>query len=129
MMEAKPCRKCGSTKTGSVRQGLLPRLAKTFGYRLRSCGGCHRLRLIKRHPETGPETIRQAVPKAPVPAKLKQDVGCPFCGAGDFRKSRRRWYDRLMRRPKMARCRSCRRRFPRPYFRPSSEESVALKSA
>jgi hypothetical protein len=130
MMEAKPCRKCGSTKTGSVRHGLFPGLAKLFGYRLRSCGGCHRLRLIKRHPVTEPETIRQAAPKAPTPApQLEQTIGCPYCGAADFRKSRRRWYDRLMRRPKMARCRSCRRRFPRPYFRPSAEESVAQKSA
>jgi hypothetical protein len=39
---------------------------------------------------------------------------CPKCGNADYRASRRRWYERLIKRPKMARCTNCHRRFPYP---------------
>ena len=39
---------------------------------------------------------------------------CPECGSTSFRRSRRRWWERLMRRPRMARCSKCRHRFPYP---------------
>src|SRR6266699_338048 len=99
MTEIKPCRKCAATKTGSVRRGLLSKVVRTFGYRLRACGGCHRLRLVRRQPEGEPETIRQPVSKLPFPPRAKNTVGCPYCGSTDFRRSHRRWYDRLMKRP------------------------------
>src|SRR5438552_6757893 len=124
MMETKPCRKCGSTKTGSARRGLLSKLAQTFGYRLRTCGGCRRLRLVRRQHEGEPETIRQPVSKLPTPPGAKNTVGCPYCGGTDIRRSRRRWYDRLMKRPKMVRCRKCLRRFPRPYIPSAPVDSV-----
>jgi len=129
MTEIKPCRKCGATKTGSVRRGLLSKVVRTFGYRLRACGGCHRLRLVRRQPEGEPETIRQPVSKLPFPPRAKNTVGCPYCGSTDFRRSHRRWYDRLMKRPKMARCQKCRRRFPRPYIPSAPLDWVARKSA
>ena len=129
MIEAKPCRKCGSTKTGSVPHGLLFKLARTFGYRLRLCGGCRRLRLVRRNTEAEPEMIRPPVSQMPAPAPAKNTVGCPYCSSTDFRRSRRRWYDRLIRRPAMARCRNCRRRFPRPYVLPAPEDLVTQKSA
>lgn len=39
---------------------------------------------------------------------------CPFCGSGDCRISRRRFWERLTGKGKMLRCRQCRKRFPRP---------------
>jgi len=39
---------------------------------------------------------------------------CPRCGSRAYRRSRRRWFERLLRRPPMARCRSCRFRFRLP---------------
>ena len=129
MMETRPCRRCGSTKTGSVRRELLSKMALTFGYSLRECGGCHRLRLVPRQHEGEPETIRQPVSKLPAPPPGENIVGCPYCGSTDFHRSRRRWYDRLMKRPTMARCRICRRRFPRPYIPSAPVDSVARESA
>ena len=40
---------------------------------------------------------------------------CPKCGSTIYRRSRRRWYERWLSRPKMARCLKCgeRFRFPR----------------
>jgi hypothetical protein len=40
---------------------------------------------------------------------------CPKCGSTIFRRSHRRWYERLLRRPRMARCMKCDRRFPYPH--------------
>lgn len=40
---------------------------------------------------------------------------CPKCGSSLFRRSRRRWYERMVRRPKMARCMKCDHRFPYPH--------------
>lgn len=39
---------------------------------------------------------------------------CPNCGNSKYRRSRRRWYERLLDRPKMARCLKCTHRFPYP---------------
>ena len=46
----------------------------------------------------------------------KEDYGCcPFCGNMRYRRSRRRWYERvLLKRPRMARCLKCAKRFPYP---------------
>jgi len=41
-------------------------------------------------------------------------ASCPRCGSRVYRRSRRRWLERLLRRPPMARCKTCRRRFPLP---------------
>ncbi len=40
---------------------------------------------------------------------------CPKCGSTIYRRSRRRWYERLVKRPKMARCLKCDHRFPYPH--------------
>jgi len=40
---------------------------------------------------------------------------CPKCGSTVYRRSRRRWYERLVKRPKMARCLKCDNRFPYPH--------------
>ena len=39
---------------------------------------------------------------------------CPFCGSAVFHRSRRRTLERLLLRPRMARCSDCRKRFPFP---------------
>ena len=45
-----------------------------------------------------------------------EDYGlCPKCGSTVYRRSRRRWYERLVRRPRMARCLKCDHRFPYPH--------------
>jgi len=39
---------------------------------------------------------------------------CPFCGGTAYRRSRRTTLERILLRPRMARCRVCRKRFPYP---------------
>jgi hypothetical protein len=39
---------------------------------------------------------------------------CPFCGSTGYQRSRRSTLEHLLLRPKMARCRKCRKRFPYP---------------
>jgi uncharacterized Zn finger protein len=39
---------------------------------------------------------------------------CPACGSTSYRRSRRTTLERILLRPKMARCRKCRKRFPYP---------------
>jgi len=39
---------------------------------------------------------------------------CPQCGSTVYRRSRRRWYERLLNRRRMARCIKCGHRFPYP---------------
>ncbi len=40
---------------------------------------------------------------------------CPKCRGTVYRRSRRRWWERMMKRPKMARCMKCDHRFPYPH--------------
>ena len=46
---------------------------------------------------------------------VEDDRLCPKCGGTIYRRSHRRWYERLVRRPKMARCLKCDHRFPYPH--------------
>ncbi len=39
---------------------------------------------------------------------------CPRCGSSNYHRSRRRWYERLVGRRRMARCMKCNHRFPYP---------------
>jgi len=39
---------------------------------------------------------------------------CPFCGSTSFQRSRRTKLEHFLLRPKMARCRTCHKRFPHP---------------
>jgi hypothetical protein len=39
---------------------------------------------------------------------------CTKCGSTLYHRSRRRWFERLLKRPKMARCMKCNHRFPYP---------------
>ena len=42
---------------------------------------------------------------------------CTRCGGGVYRRSRRTWLERMMKRPRMARCMKCNHRFPYPRHR------------
>jgi hypothetical protein len=127
-----PCRKCGATRAESVRHRYPLRysIVKVFGYRLRLCARCNRLRLI---PQQFLEKQASELPVSPVPASAVEQPleppnlepeesakvfdhsqACPDCGATKYHRSRRRWYEHLMGRPPMARCRVCDHRFPYP---------------
>jgi hypothetical protein len=127
-----PCQHCGATRTESVRHRYPWRyaFARGFGYRLRLCGRCNHLRLVreeffeKTHSEPLadplPPPVAEPPPESPTPespqeaATAETQVVCPYCGSPKYRRSKRRWYERLVGRPPMARCRVCYRRFPYP---------------
>jgi hypothetical protein len=115
---AAPCRKCGATKTEPVRPGLRHKLAQRFGYELRKCARCRKLRLINRRSRGVSSTGSPSEPEAATtPAFRDPDDfhGCPRCGDKHFHRSQRGWFERvLLRRPPMARCSACRYRFPVP---------------
>jgi hypothetical protein len=50
-------------------------------------------------------------------ATTETDVSncCPKCRDTYYQATPRRWYERLMKRPQMARCFNCQHRFPLPY--------------
>ena len=124
---AAPCRKCGATKTEPVRRGLRPTLAKRFGYDLRKCARCRKLRLISRRPVAAPGGSGANSPEAApsLAAGVSPGVepaydpdgfnGCPRCGERKYYRSARSWFERVvLRHPPMARCTQCRYRFPIP---------------
>src|SRR5208337_1908815 len=66
-----------------------------------------------REPETQPS--RSSVGVAEAVDEVEEYRLCPKCRGAVYRRSRRRWYERLMKRPKMARCMKCDHRFPYPH--------------
>ncbi|MFZ0960424.1 MAG: hypothetical protein WAO35_05925 [Terriglobia bacterium] len=159
----RPCSRCGTTKTESVRHGFIHDTLWNMGYHLRRCSYCSRWRLFKRADPTKPHpddlTIQEmqesfkrriaaASGKLPAdPERLggnmasdpmepsrepeaqpstssvdvaeaadedEEDRTCPKCGSAVFRRSHRRWYERLVGRDRMARCMKCDHRFPYP---------------
>ena len=126
-----PCRKCGATRTETIRHRypVSYSFVQLFGYRLRLCAGCNCLRLIRRKMlekaqaeakarvawPLHAEPLEPPRPEEPAAAEApgKPDA-CPNCGEEDYRRSRRQWYERLIGRPPMARCRSCHHRFLYP---------------
>ena len=52
---------------------------------------------------------------AEAPEEVYEYRVCPKCGSGSYRRSRRRWYEKMVKRPKMARCLKCDHRFPYPH--------------
>lgn len=129
---AAPCRKCGATKTEPVRKGLRKGLARRFGYDLRKCARCRKYRLIDREPNER-QSDRQnsrvtllpadddAAYGAPPNPSVYRDPdafhGCPRCGAWNYHRSPRGWFERVfLGRPPMLRCYTCNFRFPSPQF-------------
>lgn len=117
---ATPCRKCGANKTEPVRRGVFYSLAKALGRRPRRCARCHRLRMLRMDEPTDspvpprPGVLRRLFARDPDPPEAQDPVACPHCGGKDYRHSRRRWHERVAGRPRMVRCRRCRKRFPLP---------------
>ena len=62
-------------------------------------------------PSSLPRTTSVAVAEADPSAEMGL---CPDCGYTKYRRSRRRWYERWMNGPKMARCVKCSCRYPYP---------------
>ena len=152
-----PCPKCGETKTDPVRHGLMYKLVWAFGYRLHECARCRRPRFIPRHdgkfPHSsqlgkGPESVlpfaegRGALrtsEESPEPKGTKQvaaadssDRGlrcCPVCGSTEYHRIHRTTLERILSRPKVARCEKCGSRFPYPGHRHRSSGSVKLREA
>jgi len=118
--EVPKCPSCGSSKYHRTQRTALEKaLQRPPMARCEKCG--KRFPYVK-HPDE---------PSASTPARKKthpnggeeadaagssnQETGrCPFCGSGNYRRSRRTAAERLLFRPKMARCSHCRKRFPFP---------------
>jgi hypothetical protein len=112
---AAPCNSCGATKTEPV-PGVRHKLARSMGFELRKCARCRRFRLLKKRlpgPNSNPAAAKSGAGYAPFndPDGFN---GCPRCGIMAFYRARRKWFERLMRRPPMARCADCGYRFPVP---------------
>lgn len=140
----KPCPRCGATRTDSVRHGVLYWGAWALGYRLRECSRCRFPRLFGRHNQDKPESEaaftaedtspkvgtaeqkmqepvmaeqqpRPDAPAEPKPTPVVRDpYCCPHCGSTFYRRSRRTLLERILMRPRMARCKTCAFRFPYP---------------
>jgi hypothetical protein len=76
-------------------------------------------------PETAPESAEGSVGRETLETatsvhvtEAHQEGGdyhcCPKCGSTFYRRSRRRFFERLLKRPRMARCLRCHHRFPYP---------------
>jgi ribosomal protein S27AE len=140
----KPCPRCGAIRTDSVRHGVLYWGAWALGYRLRQCSRCRFPRLFRRHNHNRPESetaftaentspnvgtaerkmqepvMDEQEPKRDAPTDPKQipvtrdRYCCPRCGSTFYRRSRRSLMERILMRPRMARCKTCAFRFPYP---------------
>jgi hypothetical protein len=127
-----PCRRCGATKTEPAHGRVVSTLVRLLGYRLRRCSRCRRWRVLPPGPFLGPKASTEPDYGSNVtatPGETRGSVslqwatdpfdpdgfsGCPRCGGLQFERTRRRWLERTLKRPRMARCRACRKRFPYP---------------
>ena len=147
-----PCPRCGATKTECVRHGIIYKLMRAFGYRLRQCSGCRKPRLIRRHDDKSPDSLKLGKEAAtgahfaeergalgtaeenPEPKVTKQvtaadssDRGlrrCPDCGSTEYHRTKRTTLEHLLLRPRMAHCEKCGLRFPYRGHRDRSSGSV-----
>ena len=134
------CPACGSTKHHRTERNTLERIlgrppmarcekcGKRFPYskpRVESpdskkSGQTPASRGRMRGERSGSGTIEgTAQPNSDNPGSIadssEEELGrCPFCGSTAYRRSRRTTAERLLLRPKMARCSHCRKRFPFP---------------
>jgi hypothetical protein len=146
-----PCPRCSGTKTDPVYHGVMYRLAYVFGYRLQQCSRCRALRFIPRHhgksrdssqlgkePANAPGVAeeRRALATAEARPEPKKDEVpaadssdrelrcCPACGSAEYHRTKRTTMERMLRRPRMARCESCGTRFPYPRRHDRPPDSV-----
>ena len=136
-----PCPRCGANRTDPVRHGVLYNLVRLLGYRLHRCSQCRLPRFI---PVSGKKSgdseklTKESATSAPLaekgilsklaeeeaeagenhvtaaPSSVARFGRCPNCGSIKYHRTHRTSMERLLRRPKMARCEHCRLRFPYP---------------
>jgi len=150
-----PCPRCGDAKIDPVRHGLMYKLVWAFGYRLHECARCRAPRLIPRH--NGKPPYSSQLGKGPVSAppfaeergalrtaeenlepKVTKQVTaadsserglrrCPACGSTAYHRTHRTTLERILSRPRMARCERCGVRFPYPGHRDRSSGLIKLR--
>jgi hypothetical protein len=134
------CPVCGSTKYHRTKRTTLEHLL--LRPRMARCEKCGLRFPYPGRPEKFPDLLKVREPAETVPRpveerrapemaeessqpKLTQQVTvvdysnhglhrCPVCGSTEYRRSRRTPLERILLRPRMARCRNCRKRFPYP---------------
>ena len=134
------CPACGSSKYHRARRTILERiLSRPATARCEKCGA--RFPYPGHHGES-PDSVKSGEEAATVsrvgeegrasrtaeessqPKVAKQGAAadssspgmrrCPACGSTSYRRSRRNILERILLRPRMVRCRNCRKRFPYP---------------
>ena len=114
------CPSCGSSKYHRTERTALEKALQRPP--MARCERCGKRFPYVRHPDE-PSASRTAGKKAQPNAGEQADAAgssnqesgrCPYCGSGNYRRSRRTAAERLLFRPKMARCSHCRKRFPFP---------------
>ena len=68
----------------------------------------------EKSPGPGSLPSRPSIPVSAAGNEYDDYHFCPRCGGSNYHRSRRRWYERLLRRRRMARCMQCNYRFPYP---------------
>jgi len=118
--EVPKCPSCGSSKYHRTERTALERALQRPA--MARCERCGKRFPYVRHPDEPPRPTtagKKAQPRSREQtdsdsASNEVSGRCPFCGSANFRRSRRTAAERLLFRPKMARCSHCRKRFPFP---------------
>ena len=77
-------------------------------------GGARVPRPPRASESSAPKAQSATVTAEPLPPPARDGFACPKCGSDQYRRSRRKFYERWLGRPRMARCRMCSHRFPFP---------------
>ena len=133
-----PCPRCGATRTDSVPHGPMYKLAWAVGYRLCRCSRCRLPRFVRKRQDESPNSLqlreeaaagrhsaeetREIAEETFAPKVTKQVASadssnrgsgcCPVCGGTQCHRSQRTPLERILLRPRMARCENCGSRFP-----------------
>lgn len=114
------CPACGSSKYHRTERTALERALKRPS--MARCEKCGKRFPYVRHPDdpsastpAGKKAQPNGGEQADGAGSSNEETGsCPHCGSTHYRRSRRSAAERLLLRPKMARCSHCRKRFPFP---------------
>ena len=118
--EVPKCPSCGSTKYHRTERTALERALQRPP--MARCERCGKRFPYAKHPDepkgsaaAGRKTQPNADDETGSSGSADQEPGrCPYCGSSNYRRSRRTAAERLLFRPRMARCGHCRKRFPYP---------------
>jgi uncharacterized Zn finger protein len=106
------CPVCGSSKYHRSRRTILDRAL--LRSKMAHCEKCGSRFPYPRHHDKPSDSVKSGAAANVSQAGEGGVSRCPFCGSPAYRRSRRTTLERLFLRPKMARCRHCRKRFPYP---------------